>query len=207
MDGVDKLMRSAGEALREKGCRVLVTNRRQEVLEYIAGLVGPGDGAVMAGFDLARTLDIKSGLQQLGVPVQDVQDTSGCGGAAILAARLGITGADAAVAATGTLLLAENDGDARMISNLPPVHVAVVDADAVVNELTDGWARVREVSRARYGTPLARYVTAISGPSRTGDIEFTMAMGMHGPKEVHVILWRFWSSLKVCHSDVRRFDW
>lgn len=186
-DGEDQVMNKVRQALQGKGCQVLITDRRQEMLDYIAGLVGPGDGAVMAGFDLARELNIKDGLQQRGVAVQD---TPGCGKDTILAARVGITGIDAVVSETGTLLLVENDGDARMASNMPPVHVAVVGADAVVQELADGWAKVREVSRARYNVSLARYVTAISGPSRTADIEFKMALGMHGPGEVHVILWQ-----------------
>lgn len=186
-DGGDKVINKARQALQDKGCQVLITNRQQEMLDYIAGLVGPGNGAVMAGFDLARELNIKEGLQQRGVAVQD---TPGCGKDAILAARVGITGIDAVVTETGTLLLVENDGDSRMASNMPPVHVAVVGADAVVKELADGWARVRAVSRARYNVPLARYVTAISGPSRTADIELKMALGMHGPGEVHVILWQ-----------------
>ena len=186
-DGEDKVLHSVRLALQEKGCQVLVTERRQEMLDYIAGLAGPGEGTVMAGFDLAGELNIKEGLQQRGV---SVRNTPECGREAILTARVGITGIDAVVTETGTLLLVENDGDARMVSNMPPVHVAVVGADAVVNDLADGWARVREVSRARYNVPLARYVTAISGPSRTGDIEFTIALGMHGPGEVHVILWQ-----------------
>jgi len=59
--------------------------------------------------------------------------------------------------------------------------------DSIVSDLHEGMLKVREISREKYQEPIANYVTVITGPSRTADIEFKMAFGMHGPKEVHFI--------------------
>jgi L-lactate utilization protein LutB len=106
----------------------------------------------------------------------------------ILRAEVGITGAEAIAAETGTVFLAENDGDARIASNLPPVHVVIAGIESLTVTVADALAVVRAVSLFGFGRPLARYVTGISGPSRTADIEFKITLGMHGPREVHVVL-------------------
>jgi hypothetical protein len=116
----------------------------------------------------------------------------------LLAAQVGITGANAIVADTGTLVLAEDTGFGRAASNIPPVHVALVTADSVVENLLDaavvarGYAALHLNPRSRPGSPpraLPRYVSLISGPSKTADIGHTLVRGMHGPRTVHVLIW------------------
>jgi len=108
--------------------------------------------------------------------------------ASCLAAGLGITGAAAVVAATGTVVLAEDEGDARLVSNLPRTHLVVAGAQCVVADAADALTTVRYLSRYGFGRTLVRYVSAISGPSRTGDIGMQLVSGMHGPAEVAVLL-------------------
>jgi len=107
---------------------------------------------------------------------------------AMLEAEVGITGADAVAVETGTIFLAEDDGDARIASNLPYTHVVVAGVEKLTGTIADALAVIRAVSLFGFGRPLTRYVTGISGPSRTADIEFKITRGMHGPKEVHVVL-------------------
>ncbi|HUW63096.1 MAG TPA: LUD domain-containing protein [Spirochaetia bacterium] len=107
---------------------------------------------------------------------------------ACLAADLGITGAQAIAVDTGTIFLAEEEGDARLVSNLPHTHLVVAGLECLVPDLPAALATVRYLSRYAYGRPLVRYVSAISGPSRTGDIEMQLVPGMHGPKKVAVLL-------------------
>lgn len=104
---------------------------------------------------------------------------------ACIDADIGITGADFAVADTGTLVLLARPGAPRMASLLPPVHVAIVRRNQFVANLTVLIERLRaEVWRD--GLPSA--MTFITGPSRTGDIEQTLSIGVHGPGEVYVVV-------------------
>lgn len=102
---------------------------------------------------------------------------------AAFAADVGVTSADFGVAETGTLALLARRGHGRAVSLLPPVHVAVLAADAVVGELAELFERV-----TAGGADLPSALTLITGPSRTGDIELVLTVGVHGPKELHVIL-------------------
>lgn len=97
-------------------------------------------------------------------------------------ADAGITSVDYAVAETGTLALLTRRGQGRCVSLLPPVHIAVLRADAIVLEL----AALFERLTADGEMPSA--LTFVTGPSRTGDIELVLTMGVHGPKELHLVL-------------------
>ena len=106
----------------------------------------------------------------------------------IIRSEYGITGVDCAVAENGVLVLAEDEGNVRAVSNLPYKHVAVVGLEEMVASAEDAAALVQAASVFGAGRITPTYVSFIAGPSRTADIEFRMAYGMHGPKEVHVIL-------------------
>jgi L-lactate dehydrogenase complex protein LldG len=100
--------------------------------------------------------------------------------------RLGVTGVDAALAATGSLVLRSGNGRYRAASLLPQVHVAVVDCRQILPDLEHWWARQREggLDRVRRSSN----IVVISGPSRTADIAMELVMGMHGPRELHIVL-------------------
>jgi L-lactate dehydrogenase complex protein LldG len=88
----------------------------------------------------------------------------------------GITTADAAIALSGTMLLACDAQRPRSTSLLPPLHVAVLPADRIVATLGHVFQVVK--------TPLPSALTFITGPSRSSDIELTPVKGAHGPTEV-----------------------
>ncbi|MFQ6078993.1 MAG: LUD domain-containing protein [Thermodesulfobacteriota bacterium] len=102
-------------------------------------------------------------------------------------ADIGMSGANAITADTGSIFLIENEGNIRFATNAPPVHIAVVGLEKIVPTLADGTLLVEVASRyAGYYAP--SYVSIISGPSKTGDIEKVIIWGVHGPREVHVVL-------------------
>ncbi len=107
----------------------------------------------------------------------------------LLSAQFGITGATAVVADTGSLALAEDLGFGRAASNVPPVHIALVTTDSVVDDLLDAARIARGYAAMHLNRAMPRYLSLISGPSKTADIGFTLVHGMHGPRKVHVLMW------------------
>ena len=96
---------------------------------------------------------------------------------------LGVTSAQWAIAETGTLVLESERERHRLASLVPPVHIAVVEARRIRRTMSE----VLELIKNTDGG-LSRTVTFITGPSRTSDIELTLAIGVHGPGELHVIV-------------------
>jgi iron-sulfur cluster protein len=96
-----------------------------------------------------------------------------------LRADLGITGANVAVAETGTLVVLTNEGNARLVSTLPRIHVAVVGIEKLVERFSDVEPIVRALPRSATGQLLTSYLTMFTGPAPGVDGE---------PKELHVIL-------------------
>jgi len=102
-------------------------------------------------------------------------------------ADVGISGANAITADTGTIFLIENEGNIRLSTSAPPIHIALVGIEKILPTMKDGMRLLEVVSR--YAGYLAMtYVSLISGPSKTGDIEKVIVYGAHGPKELHIIL-------------------
>jgi L-lactate dehydrogenase complex protein LldG len=96
------------------------------------------------------------------------------------AAELGVTSAQGAIADTGTLVLDFGVERSRLASLLPPVHVALLPVSRLVADLGKALRALPE--------PLPPAVTFVTGPSRTADIELQLVVGVHGPRELHVVL-------------------
>lgn len=94
----------------------------------------------------------------------------------------GITGAFAAVAETGTLMLVSGPESPTRNNFLPDTHIVVLRANEVVACYEDGWDRLRAAGA------MPRTVNFITGPSRTGDIEQRLVLGAHGPRRLHIVL-------------------
>ncbi len=90
----------------------------------------------------------------------------------------GLTGADGATAETGTLLLTDAPGRPITASLLPEVHIAVLPASVIYGAMPEA-LQIPGIRQSTLGA-------LISGPSRTADIEMTLTIGVHGPREVHV---------------------
>jgi L-lactate dehydrogenase complex protein LldG len=98
--------------------------------------------------------------------------------------RLSVTLAVAGVAETGTLMVRSGPSDPNKLHFLVEAHVAVVPASSIVGAYEDAWSRLR----AALGPELPRIVTLITGPSRSSDIERTLAIGVHGPRTLHILV-------------------
>lgn len=100
--------------------------------------------------------------------------------------RVGLTGVDAALAATGSVVVMSGNGRWRTASLLPPVHIAVVQSSQIMPHLESWWAAQKAAGLER--TRQRSNIAVITGPSRTADIAMQLVMGMHGPQELHLIL-------------------
>jgi L-lactate dehydrogenase complex protein LldG len=101
-------------------------------------------------------------------------------------ADIGISGANVVAAETGTLFIIENEGNIRLSTGAPAVHIALVGMEKLVPTLSDAY-KVSEVTWRYANYTMPSYVSLISGPSKTGDIEKVTTYGAHGPREFHVI--------------------
>lgn len=97
--------------------------------------------------------------------------------------RVSLTGAFAAIAETGSLVMLSGPGHPTTLNFLPDDHLVVLRERQVVSHMEDVWALLRE----RPGG-MPRTVNIITGPSRTADVEQTIQLGAHGPRRLHVFL-------------------
>lgn len=104
--------------------------------------------------------------------------------AAYLAADAGISDADYGLADTGTLVLRATPEQGRLVSLLPPVHIAVLSRAKILPGLAACF-RALDVRRESQQTSLLTFIT---GPSRTADIEQTLTVGVHGPGSLYILL-------------------
>ena len=164
-----------------------------------------------AGGELIRTADLDGALSALGDVLRDVEAPQAVANATpplgdvdlrdrfpavtwhlageeeeawrayCAAAGVGLSSADAALAETGSIIVTSGPGRSRLATLLPPLHVALVPTARLTADIFTWTA-------ARQGDFPAN-VTLISGPSKTADIEQTLAVGVHGPKRLIVILY------------------
>jgi L-lactate dehydrogenase complex protein LldG len=98
--------------------------------------------------------------------------------------QVGITGCEFLVARTGSVLVSSASASGRQMNVFPPVHIVLAHASQLVNYLSDALVALQE----KYGEKLPSSISTITGPSRTSDIEKTLILGAHGPKEFIVFL-------------------
>lgn len=104
-------------------------------------------------------------------------------GAARASDLVAVTGTAAAIAETGTLMMASGPGRPNTLNFLPDNHIVVVAADDIVATYEDAWRRLEAD-----GADLPRTVALITGPSRTSDIELVPTLGAHGPRRLHIVI-------------------
>lgn len=144
--------------------------------EVVRGILTDRGARRVALSDAALLQGLPDGLAAAGLEVlaADADRT------ALLACDAGVTCAQRGIAQTGTLVL---DGGAerhRLRSLLPPLHLAVLPVSTLVATMGEALALLPR--------PLSAAVTFVTGPSRTADIELQLVVGVHGPRELHVVL-------------------
>lgn len=95
-----------------------------------------------------------------------------------------ITGCEYLIARTGTIVLSSAQEKGRTASVYAPIHICIATSDQLVYDVRDGLRMITE----KYGSSLPSLISFASGPSRTADIEKTLVVGVHGPKEVYLFL-------------------
>jgi L-lactate utilization protein LutC len=148
-------------------------------------------------------LEIDAALQQYGVAVQIADWGDGLESGAVTSgtlrlrrqelrtllaqADLGLSGVDAVIAETGMLALSTLPGQMRSVSLVPPVHVAVARTGQIMPSMADYLLHLRSTA-TDWQRQLTSCVSFITGPSRTGDIELKLTVGVHGPGELYLVL-------------------
>ena len=95
----------------------------------------------------------------------------------------GITACDALIAQTGSVLLTSRSAGGRALSVLPPHHVVLAKREQLVADLPEAFALLKQ----QYAPNYPSFITLITGPSRTGDIERILVLGAHGPKKLTIL--------------------
>ncbi len=98
------------------------------------------------------------------------------------AADIGITSAEYALADTGALVALAGPQESRLASLLPPVHVTVLETDRILSGLDELFTRLPDPGA------VSSSLVLIGGPSRTADIEQILTLGVHGPREIHLVV-------------------
>ena len=166
----------------------------REVPEVVARLAGERSmRKVVAwpgrtlGLDVAAPLTAR-GLETVAMPDAEVGAAERERLRAVAAAAdLGVTGADVAIAETGTLVVVSGAGRPRSTSLLPACHVAVFDREVLVESLLQMGLVLEAWHEGGEPSWRGAAINFITGPSRTADIELTLTRGVHGPKEVHAV--------------------
>ncbi len=112
-----------------------------------------------------------------------------------IAADMGITGVNFLVAETGTLVLVTNEGNGRMCTSMPRVHVAIMGMEKVVPSMEDMGMFLRLLIRSATGQRLSSYVTMVTGPRRGDDVD--------GPEEFHLVIVDNGRSKMLADPDLR----
>ncbi len=171
------------EELEALGGQGLLAESLEEASEYILDLAREREARMLLRWDVEELerLGVDEPLREAGVEVavwRDLEDPRQ------IAARadVGLSTAEWAVAETGSLILRNGKGMGRTVTLLPPTYVAVVPEERVLPAIRD----VLEKYEGRLPNNLCFH----TGPSRSGDIEMSLTIGVHGPGDVHVIIVR-----------------
>jgi len=173
----ERLITTFSDAARAVGAEVANVASIDAVVDYVKQLA---NGEVMVpDFASAKRLDLTAALKTAGIALVQNDLRQGAASAAV-----GVTGANFAFAATGTLVLESTSEDIRLASTLPEHHVVLLDP---VKILADDLAAIPHLRTFHQNSP-RNYLAYITGPSRTADIERVLTIGVHGPKQLHILL-------------------
>ncbi|MFQ5852190.1 MAG: lactate utilization protein [Candidatus Binatia bacterium] len=172
------------EAAQKVGCQTFEAKDSEEAGRFIADFARSKNARVVqtSSADLLEHLDLAAALQGSGVAV------SGPDPEGLLSADIGISEAVAGIAETGSLLIHLDEIDSRLTTMLPPIHVALLKYGDVVESMEEGLLITRHciLSLQVQGRP--SYISWVTGPSRTADIERVLTIGVHGPRELCIII-------------------
>lgn len=175
---------TSASALRERfvqeaeklNCVIHAVGNEEDAIEQVLTLIGD-DKTIQSWNPTLILPDLQDSLKNANIQISSSRTEP---------IRCGVTGIDAGLAATGSIIVNSGEGKPRHASLLPDVHIAVMNGEQILPDLEvyfetqkpDNFAEYRQVSN----------ISIISGPSRTADIGMELVMGAHGPKQVHIVL-------------------
>ena len=165
----------------------------EEAIEYIETVARESEATniVRSAQDVFAGIPLDTALTNMGLKVTTVQRDEANPREAlreeIRRSGIGITGADYALAETGSVVILPRKGLSRLVSLVPPVHIALVRPEDILESMDDLFL-LRRLEYHQRGGEMGSYLNFITGPSRTADIEMTIVEGVHGPKEVHMVI-------------------
>jgi len=134
--------------------------------------------------DLLEKLHIRDGLESKGLKLAHSNKKE-----EMAKADIGITEADFGIANSGTVVLIADEKQPRTVSLIPPIHIAILKSDKIVGNINDFFARIINLFVGIESVDnITSCMTFITGPSRTADIELNLTLGVHGPKEIFVLV-------------------
>ena len=184
----EERLKKLKEEMTAQGCEVFHLETRGHVLQQLSEICAREklSTVVISDDDVVKSFGMAEWGKRQGITLLSAgqyQNRDEFKKALFEEAGAGITGADFAVAESGTLVLAHRESQARLISLAPIIHIAFVPVHRTV-------AVYEEVIEAIFSdkSQLPSQVSFITGPSMTADIQGAMFRGMHGPKKLFVLL-------------------
>src|SRR3989304_1393323 len=166
--------------------KAIILKSEDEIKDYVIRLVEEHSAKSLAIWesDVLKPIHLRKFLEIKGLRFASLNSKE-----EMAEADIGITEADFGIADTGTLVLIANEKQPRSVSLIPPIHVAILQSDVILDMMEDVFA-ILKTSLDETGSiaKLTSCITFITGPSRTGDIELTITLGVHGPKELFVLI-------------------
>ena len=131
-------------------------------------------------YDVADIFTRRLGVERVESPEKLTQIARATLREKFLAADIGVTGANFVVAESGAIVLVENEGNARLCTTAPKIHIAVAGIEKLIPRAQDLAVFLKLLARSATGQPLTVYTSFLSGPRRTGEID--------GPEEFYLVL-------------------
>lgn len=161
------------EALELVNGKVYLCNTKEDLQKSLQTVLG----SVSAADIFCNENELKKLLSEAGIKFSDYSGIPEN-------IQVGITGCEFLIAHTGSVMVSSAQAGGRQLFVYPPVHVVVAKKDQLVDYLESAYLEIQK----KYGKNLPSQITLITGPSRTADIEKTLVMGAHGPRELHVFI-------------------
>lgn len=189
--GVRKIVKAKSMVTEEIHLNAYLEDRGMEVVEtdlgeYIVQIAGETPSHILAPAihksrqDVGRLFADKLGVDYSDDPTVLVKIARNVLRKKFLSADAGISGANFAVADSGSLVIFTNEGNGRMVTTLPPLHVAVFTMEKIIPSLADLPSFIRLLPRSAAGQPLSSYLSLITGTRKAGEAT--------GAKELHIVI-------------------
>ncbi len=158
-----ELVAIGGEVVMENGENALLTELKKIIIQRNTGILTTSD-------ELLQKKLLQHGLEvSYFNPDKDIE--------------VGITTCEALIALTGSVMVSSLGGSGRRMNVFPPVHIVMAGKSQLVASISDGFHQVETKRKIQ-----PSLISVITGPSRTADIEKTLVMGAHGPRELIVLI-------------------